>query len=625
MRWITMDKQEFFFNTTTSIENRNFKEAIEIFYRIGIKGSVKENIQNALDARLDMKRPVKVIIKIGKIGVDFLPGYKTIKKRIKCLEVANQYTQEIVDNMQKAITRDEVNYITFEDQNTKGLEYIQGDNAKCSYNAYAYQQGNHYSDVNDEAEALRGGSHGIGKIASNSVSDIHLMYFANCDDENNKHLGGTICLVEHKYNGQFYRDMGYFTESIYHPYINDTNLDLFKKETRGLKIIIPFLRDEYTDEDKIIKSIISDYFLAIYNNDLIVEVNNKIINNNNLPSYLGNSKYFEQDFQKLSDEDFSLLNYYTYMNQEPFEINVNENKKDYKFKCYFTYDERIYRGRISFIRRIGMKICDRKISGYVFKPYNAVIIPVNNDSDTFLKSLENQSHNELSIDSIRDVNYKKRAQKIIKQIEQNVKNKYDEIHNINHPSEGMIDTSDLLYTFDKNFKTVVSKKISSLYIDAGKGKSQVVKINFGKKTKQNNTEGKKSNQTARKVKRAKRSGEGKELSSSKIIVYPDHIYRVISEDREYLECDLSDIENIESINRCNLVVRVVDGEGKDIYQRATLETNYKEIVDNNTLKNLRITGNVIRNIKIKNGKISLSFYRNDKLSNLLKNIYYVEV
>lgn len=36
------------------------------------------------------------------------------------------------------------------------------------------------------------------KIASNAVSDLHMMYFANCDEEGNKHLGATVQLIEHK-------------------------------------------------------------------------------------------------------------------------------------------------------------------------------------------------------------------------------------------------------------------------------------------------------------------------------------------------------------------------------------------------------------------------------------------
>ncbi|WP_052233032.1 hypothetical protein [Terrisporobacter othiniensis] len=39
-----------------------------------------------------------------------------------------------------------------------------------------------------------------------------MMYFANCDADGNKHLGGTVQLIEHKYKNHHYRSTGYFTD-----------------------------------------------------------------------------------------------------------------------------------------------------------------------------------------------------------------------------------------------------------------------------------------------------------------------------------------------------------------------------------------------------------------------------
>ena len=38
-----------------------------------------------------------------------------------------------------------------------------------------------------------------------------MMYFANCDADGNKHLGGTVQLIEHKFGDSHYRSTGYFT------------------------------------------------------------------------------------------------------------------------------------------------------------------------------------------------------------------------------------------------------------------------------------------------------------------------------------------------------------------------------------------------------------------------------
>ena len=95
-----------------------------------------------------------------------------------------------------------INYISFEDYNTKGLTGAnngQSDNKKDTWSIYAYNKGVHTEEEDENLEKSRGGSHGIGKIASNAASDLYMMYFANCDEQGNKHLGGTVQLIEHKY------------------------------------------------------------------------------------------------------------------------------------------------------------------------------------------------------------------------------------------------------------------------------------------------------------------------------------------------------------------------------------------------------------------------------------------
>ncbi|MNW70010.1 hypothetical protein D3C74_491740 [compost metagenome] len=46
---------------------------------------------------------------------------------------------------------------------------------------YAYNKGVHLEKSDESIETSRGGSHGVGKIASNAAFDLHLMHFANCD------------------------------------------------------------------------------------------------------------------------------------------------------------------------------------------------------------------------------------------------------------------------------------------------------------------------------------------------------------------------------------------------------------------------------------------------------------
>ena len=212
-----------------------------------------------------------------------------------------------------------------EDSNTKGLTGAmngQSENKNDTWGIYAYNKGVHFEDSDSDTEKARGGSHGLGKIASNAASEIHLMYFANCDEEGNQHLGGTVQLIEHKYNDKYYRSTGYFTDikdiengrKRFYPYENNFD-SVFSKESRGLKIIIPFLREQFNNEKELIKTICDNFFVAIDQKRLVVIVNEKRIDDTTIANYIMNQEYyFEQNWENIKVE-FTPLYYHTYKNQ----------------------------------------------------------------------------------------------------------------------------------------------------------------------------------------------------------------------------------------------------------------------------------------------------------------------
>ena len=70
-----------------------------------------------------------------------------------------------------------------------------------------------------------------------------------------------------------------------------------------------------------------------------------------------------------------------------------------------------------------MKIEDKKVKNNVRKPFNAVLIPKSIKVDVFLKSLENESHTELSFEHIKDQKIQKNAKKFIANISNEMANK----------------------------------------------------------------------------------------------------------------------------------------------------------------------------------------------------------
>lgn len=387
------------FSSSDRLEELTFNKVLERFYDFGIAGLVRENVQNSLDGKLQgSKEPVIVNIEIGTINKNDIPGLDEVKARISCLKGRNSYTKETIKHMQSKMNDECVSYISFEDSNTKGLAGAkngQTNNPKDTWSIYAYNKGVHGEEEDEALEKSRGGSHGIGKIASNAASDIYMMYFANCDAYGNKHLGGTVQLIEHEFESNYYRSTGYFTsveqdkekqnKFKFMPYKNEFN-NIFSKDTRGLKIIIPFLREQFNDEREIIRSVCDSFFIAILEKKLKVIVNKKIIDDKTIVSYIKNSKYYDQDIDNIKDV-FTTLYFDTYISTKPRSLNIKSKEDNYEFNLYFNYDTKIPRGRVGIVRTIGMKIEDKKVKNNVKKPFNAVLIPKTTKEDEFLKSL----------------------------------------------------------------------------------------------------------------------------------------------------------------------------------------------------------------------------------------------
>ena len=111
------------FSVIPGIEESTFNKVLERFYDLGIAGLVRENIQNSLDGKIPGEtKPVVVTIKTGKVNKNDIPGLNDIKERIDCLQGHNSYTKETIQHMKNKMNDEIINYISFEDYNTKGLK-----------------------------------------------------------------------------------------------------------------------------------------------------------------------------------------------------------------------------------------------------------------------------------------------------------------------------------------------------------------------------------------------------------------------------------------------------------------------------------------------------------------------
>ncbi len=624
----------------SSMSNLTFDDNLEQFYKLGIDGLIRENIQNSMDAKLkSYDGPVEFNIETGKLRKEDIPGIDDISQHIHSLRAQNQYAKETIENMIRALEKTSIPYISFEDHHTEGLSGVPSrDNliTDGTWMAYAYHKGYHYVKENASCESVRGGSHGIGKIASNSASDLHTFFFANCDQFGRQHLGGGINLIDHIYDDQPYSGVGYFSNIVeeeqrdnYFPFENNFH-EVFKKDSRGLKIIIPYLRKGYMDIDKIIRSVCNNFFVSILENKLIVTVNGDRIDKDSISSFIENESIYSPN--PVDDEDYFtpiyLDSYKNYYLTSDF-IVEDRNKNLYPFKLYFQYNEDIKEGRTAIIRSIGMKIEDRKVRNNIKRPYNAILIPENEDGDRFLKSLENASHTKLESSHFRDKSMEMNAKRFLNNIDFLLHELIRSKAKDSNTNEETLDTEDIIYSIEHSFKREVGKQSQSIRLNVGDDDTPKVieKIKTSKSKDSVVNKPKPKKKIMDKIIRAlgKRDNKKDLAVRNRYTVSSNIVNRLNIGSKEILNIDISRVKGYVNESECDLSFFQIDGEGVASKDPFKLRNHVYSIKDLNSGNELSIENNIIKDISLVNGVLKLELSLKNNYNKASKFLYSVEV
>ena len=404
---------------------------------------------------------------------------------------------------------------------------------------------------------------------------------------------------------------------------------VFEKKTRGLKIIIPYLRSEFDNEDEIIKTVCDSFFISILDGQLEVHINDHVINANTIENYVKDSSYYIQEVSDMK-KVFTPLYVRTYKNEEPRDIVVSNIEKDFHFKLYFNYDENIAKGRVAIVRTIGMKIEDFVVKSNATKPFNAVLIG-DLEEDGYLKSLENESHTKISAEDIKDPKLKRQATRFINNLSNVIAKMIDEEMKKYNQTDGVLDTKDLLYIMETEFKQDLSNAYGAVKMNKGK---QVVKTTDVTTKKKNRKKGDKKGPVKPKstgIKRTRKdnpTGTADELQDSGTEIYsvsPNLVERLILKDHEFIQFNFKDIPEMKKITTCNLSFNLIDGMGEEYKDEFKLNENYKAVTDHHTGSSCVIENESIKNVSIQEGIVKLKLELKPHYNRALKFVYYVEV
>ncbi|MGL5638194.1 MAG: hypothetical protein ACRCW7_02445, partial [Cetobacterium sp.] len=481
------------------------------------------------------------------------------------------------------------------------------------------------------------------------------------DELEEAYLGGTCELIDHSYDGKNFLGTGYFANfkgDKFEAYKNENFHSIFSKEARGLKVVIPFVKDEFFDVNEIIKSVCDSFFISILNKELEVNVSNQKIDSESLEDIILNEMYYEQNLKDFNrNSNLSPLYFKTFKKQDKIELKISDkNGKVHYFDMYLDIVDGLKVARYCIFRTNGMKVAEKSIKGYSSSAFNIVLISKSIEEDMFLKSLENEAHTQLSSEHIKDKVFKQNAVRFLNNLDNEigkvVSKKLEELN----PTDGKIDTSDIIYEMNYNFKKIEKENKSIIKISekTTKDSNKIAKeeltltktstgdfnvapngsviAKVGSPRKKGGTNQPKTSsssyidQPVEEKIPSKRTITKKVNGKEKVFIKlaSGSVKRKVSKDKEKLLLNLTGIDGIKNYSKCSLKISAIDGEGKET-DDFFITDNYKNIIEEGRELKLSFDKKEIEEVSIIENKINLLLDLAKDYNKNLKFIYEVVI
>ncbi|KMT59194.1 hypothetical protein X560_1735 [Listeria fleischmannii 1991] len=332
---------------------------VETFKNDVYESLAKETIQNSIDARLDKTKPVTIKFEQNKLDVHSFPNYQQYRTILEeCLESwrDNPKTRTFFEKALHSIDKETINILKISDFNTTGLTGSKDlKNKNSNWVGLVKSIGNSNKTMGD------GGAFGIGKNAPFACSLIRTVFYNTVDKEGIRAFQGIAKLVSRTSNNQEFRGTGFYGDvskdnaPIYDQEINKLDFyqhSFFSREKTGTDVFIYDFLVEKKWVSKIIQSALRNFFVAIFNNSLIVEVENTIICKENLLQVIKEQSNYEESLPYL---------YYLAMTEgKKFPKEGYEYASDYDGLELYLLEGKDYPKQVAMFRKIGMRIFDKK-------------------------------------------------------------------------------------------------------------------------------------------------------------------------------------------------------------------------------------------------------------------------
>ena len=352
----------------------------------------REVNQNSLDAINDKSAPVLVKFSLFELYKNEIEPFFVLRDVFKsCSEYfpSDKKFNDFCDEANNILSQDSLKCLRISDFNTTGLIYSDG---KCPF--YAFMKAVGY---NHKPTTGAGGSFGFGKGAYYAASSIRTIIVSSIYDDNKFIFQGKARLTTHKdANGTLRDYTGLFGLNNGIPVTSLENIPAsLQRKEKGTDIIIMGFKETATWKDSLIKSVLNNFWYAIYDQKLVVEVDDILINKETLENIIL-SYYTDLTFDG-SVNEAETWNPYPYFKAVKFKDDVNTKyfQKELEtlgeVKLYLYLKDQLP-NRTVYMRAPKMTVF-KKTDNRGFN-YSAVFICENEKGNEILRQMENPQHNE---------------------------------------------------------------------------------------------------------------------------------------------------------------------------------------------------------------------------------------
>lgn len=359
---------------------------IETFKGSPFRSLAKEICQNSMDARRDVKKPVIVEFSSFSIANKDIPDFNRLHSAVlSCLKfwTDNKKTTDFFKKAKDIMESSIIHVLRISDFNTNGL---QGSDKEFNTPWHNLVKASGVSGK----EGSAGGSYGIGKSAAFACSDLRTLFYATKDIDGLSAFQGIANLVSFREKGILGIDKdsitsgtGYYSaDKKNNPVRMCCSLDPnYNRNEYGTDIFILGFHKDSDWKSEIITSILEEFLIAIYNNELVIKIDGTTISSENLKdvieSYKETAKTAYNYYQVLTDEK-SVVTEHEFVGLGTIELHVLIKSEMHR--------------KVMMCRKNGMKIFDKaNISSTI--QFAGICILKDEKINEYFRDMENPQHN----------------------------------------------------------------------------------------------------------------------------------------------------------------------------------------------------------------------------------------